>query len=330
MSIQRVFIIGVLLILITVEQAFASCGACYVPREGGGERESEIESGPMIAGPTASTIGKGHFAGGFTFSQLRFNSIPAADAHALHHGINDVHGKNHEETYDIHAGYGLTDDWDVYLSAPVASKTVIDIESHRYLGQRERSAGFGDMRLITKFRFWKRFLEAAFVGGIKFPTGNRSDKNPYGVKFAPENQPGTGSWDGEFGLALSRSFLNHMSVAASFQYALRTRGAQGFHAGDLFVWNVGASYAIKPLGEHPNLSVVLEFKDSRALRDRSREEHRVFASGGTTALASPGLVADLNRYVSMFVAMPFPIYQNLGGEHEELKYEIITGLNFRF
>lgn len=313
-----------------INSVFASCSSCYVPREGGSAQGSEITSGPMIAEPTASTIGKGRAAAGFTLTQLKFNTIPAANAHQFHHLGNDVHGKNREETYDIHAGYGVTDNWDVYLSAPVVSKTVIEIDSHRYLGQRERSTGFGDMRFITKYRFWKRFFEAALIGAVKFPTGNTSDKTPYGKKFAPENQPGTGSWDGEFGIALSRSFLKHWSVATSFQYAMRTRGAQQFHAGDLFVYNAGISYAIKELGTNPNLSVVLELKNAWGMRDRSREEERILASGGTTILVSPGLVADLNRHVSAFWAMPLPVYQNLGGEHEELRYEIVTGMNFRF
>ncbi len=42
-------------------------------------------SGAFITTPTASTMGKGRASVGFLFEHQRYNKIPAADAHALHH-----------------------------------------------------------------------------------------------------------------------------------------------------------------------------------------------------------------------------------------------------
>jgi hypothetical protein len=76
--------------------------------------------------------------------------------------------------------------------------------------------------------------------------------------------------------------------------------------------------------------VVLELHHEWARRDSNREHDSVEDSGGTTILLSPGLSADLTPNLSAFWAMPIPIYQNLGGQHEELTYEVIAGLSWHF
>ena len=298
----------------------------YMPSsEDGGD---DISSGSMLNPPTASTLGKGRVAAGFAFHALRYNAIPAGDAHELHDAGRDVHGKNHEEAYNLHAGYGVTEDIDLFLVMPLVSKTSIQIEDHDRLGRGERASGLGDMRLLGKYRFWKTGVDAALITGIKFPTGETSDKDQSGSKFEPEQQPGSGSWDGEFGLAVSRSFQHRFSLATSFQYTLRGEGAQGRKPGDVFRYNLGAGYALRELGAHPNLHLVLELNNEWALRDHSRSERYVLDSGGTSVFVSPGILAQLSDHLSVFWALPIPVFQNLGGEHEELKYEMLTGVSW--
>ncbi len=289
-----------------------------------------ISSGSMINSPTASTLGEHRVYGGFAFEYVRYNSIPAANAHQLHHQGRDVHGKNHEQSYDFNLGYGVLEDLDLYLSAPIVSKNSIEIHDHANLGKKERATGFGDMRLSGHYRFWKKYVEAAVLAGIKFPTGLTTAKRKSGDKFAPELQPGTGSWDGQFGIAVSRSFKKRFSAATSFEYLLNGEGAQNQKAGDAFRYNVAGSYAIRDLGTTPNLSVILELNNEWASKDHSREEDRVFDSGGTTIFLAPGVSVQLTRHISIFCSSPIPIYQNLGGEHEEKKFELIVGSSFSF
>ena len=66
------------------------------------------------------------------------------------------------------------------------------------------------------------------------------------------------------------------------------------------------------------------------LQDHSREEDKVFDSGGTTVFLSPGLSANFTRRLSAFWTFRLPIYQNLGGEHEELKFEMLAGTSVYF
>ncbi len=183
--------------------------------------------------------------------------------------------------------------------------------------------------MVGKYRFWDKGVNAALLLGVKAPTGVDSKQNPSG-KFEPEQQPGTGSWDFTSGLAVSRSLGQHLTLANAFQYTYRGEGAQDEKLGDVFHYDLGLSYALKPLGQHPNLSLVLELHNEWARRDHSRDKDKVLDSGGTTILLSPGLSAALTKNLSAFWAMPFPIYEHLGGAHEKLAYEILSGLSWSF
>lgn len=294
------------------------------------DEDTDLSSGPMANTPTASTLGRGRVAAGFAWQQARYNAIPARDAHELHDDGRDVHGKNHEEMYAVHLGYGLTDHLDLYLIAPLASKTSIQIEEHAHLGRGERADGIGDLRIVGKYRFWRRGIEAAAFLGLKAPTGETSDRDQSGAKFEAEQQPGSGSWDGEFGLALSRSFHRRWSLAAGGQYVLKGEGAQDRKLGDVFRCHVAGGYALRPLGAHPNLSLSVELGYEWAGRDRARGDDHVLDSGGTALFITPGLTTQLSEHLSAFWAMPVPLTQNLGGEHEELKYELLAGVSWRF
>ena len=306
--------------------ACETCGCAFNAR-----RSSKSSAGgSMITTPTATTLGRGHSSLGFLFESQRFNSIPADDAHALHEDGHEIHGKDHEEFYNVSVGYGLLDNLDLFVVAPIVSKTSIEVESHETLGEKDRATGFGDLRLVGKYRFWQKGADAALLLGVKTPTGATGEKKPSGDKFGIEQQPGSGSWDLTTGLAVSRCLGSHVLAASAIQYTTRGEGGQEEKLGDMFHLNAGISYTLKPFGTRPNLSAVLELHNEWALRDHSREQEKIWDSGGTTILLSPGLSAELTENLSAFWAMPIPIYQNLGGQHEELQYEIITGITWHF
>ncbi len=329
MRFQRIFIFSLLLCLTIGHSTFAlACDVCGCPfnaknLEGHG-------AGATATTPTANTLGRGHGSVGFFFEHQRYNSIPAQDAHELHEAGRDIHGKNHEEFYNLVAGYGVRDDLDLFLVVPWVSRTLIQIEDEDQLGRGERASGVGDLRLIGKYRFWDRGVDAAVLLGVKAPTGGTSEHDQSGNKFEPEQEPGSGSWDFTTGLAVSRSFREHWTLAGAFQYTYRGEGSQDFKFGDVFRYDLGGSYAFKPLGQHPNVSLTLDLQTQWANRDHNRQSDKVFDSGGTTVLLTPGLSIDVTRSVSAFAAIPIPVYQNLGGEHEELKYEVLSGISWHF
>jgi len=243
---------------------------------------------------------------------------------------HDVHGKDHEEYYNLSLGYGLRNNLDVFLVTPLVSKTSLQIEEAHALGRKEQAAGLGDLRFIGKYRFWEQGVGAAVLLGVKAPTGVTAIHNSVGEKFEPELQPGSGSWDFMTGLTISRSFQRHVTLASAFQYTYRGEGAADEKLGDVFHYDLGVSYALKPLGAHLNLSLVMELHNEWARRDHNRTEDRVLDSGGTTILLSPGISAALTKNLSVFWAMPLPLYQHLGGVHEKITYELLTELSWSF
>lgn len=324
MTSHRTILVMTLCLCLSPFNAFAHHPG-YAPIGGTKLEEDDISSAPLLNSPVATTLGKNNFSGGFTFQYVNYDQIPVREAHELHDEGREIHGKKHEEFYNLHLGYGILEDLDAFLIVPMASRASNQIDDHDALGRDERATGFGDMRLIGKYRFWKKVVEAALVAGIKFPTGETSKRDRSGAKFDPEQQPETGSWDGEFGLALSRSFKKRFSVATSFQYILRTEGGQDFDGGDIFRYDIGGAWSVRPLGEYPNAAISLEFNHEWARRDREKGV-KTFDSGGTTVSVTPGLNVTLTRFASAFVAMPIPIYQNPGGRHEEVEYQLLTGM----
>lgn len=326
MSFYRISLFTVSCFVLLVSNTFAHHPGAYTPVAGETDKSEEsISAVPMLNSLSATTLGKHNTTAGFFFNHVNYDQIPVNEAHELHEEGRDIHGKKHEEFYNLHAGFGVTEDVDLFLITPIVSKASNQIEDHDALGRNERATGFGDMRLIGKYRFWKRGVEAAVSAGIKFPTGRTSDKDHSGAKFDPEQQPGSGSWDGEFGLAVSRSFKKRFSVSSDFQYFLRTEGGQQYEGGDIFRHDLGMAVSLFPLGSHPNAHFYVELNNEWARRDYHRGRKNP-DSGGTTISITPGVSLSLTKNISAFWAMPVPIYQNLGGSHEEVEYQILTGV----
>jgi hypothetical protein len=291
---------------------------------------SAAEEGATISTPTGTTLGRGRVAASFEFRQERFNKIPARDAHNLHHDGRHIHGKNHEEAYALTAGVGVTEHLDLFLAAPAASRTSTQVDDHGALGRGERSQGLGDVRMLAKYRFWRRGAHASMLAGIKAPTGETSDRDQSGRKFEPEQQPGSGSWDITTGLAVTTLVTPQMALSAACQYVYRGEGAQDVQQGDVIRADLAGSYALKPSGSYPNLKLILELGAQHAGRDRARGDRKVLDSGGVAVLLGPGLLLDVNERLSAYLSVPVPVYQNLGGEHEELKYGLIAGTTWTF
>jgi hypothetical protein len=292
--------------------------------------KSRSRSGGLINSPTGATLGQGRLIGGISARHLRFNSLPARDAHELHHEDRDVHGKNHEESYGAELAYGLTEDLDLSLSIPVVSKTSIQIDNHANLGRGERSAGLGDLWLQGKYRVVKGRPDVAVLFGVKAPTGSTSETDQSGQKFEIEQQPGSGSWDLAVGIAASRQVAPETLIGASVEYMYRGEGGQQRKLGDVLRNSIGVSHALPRLGRWPALHAVLELNTEWAAQDHSRDERHVLDSGGVAVFLTPGIRAGLSDNASAYFAMPVPVYQNLGGEHEESTYGLITGLVWTF
>lgn len=321
MSVYRMgasIFIGLLCLFFPFSNALAHHPAGSTP-------QGDEVSGIMLNSPTAATLGMGQTSAGFHLRRDQYNTIPAENAHALHHDDRDVHGLNHEEFYLMTLGRGVTDDFDLALSIPIVSKTFGQIDDHDALGRKEHSDGLGDVRLTGKWRLLKSDWQLALLVGAKFPTGETSNRDKSNAKIETELQPGSGSWDGDFGVVLSRTLDKGWFFSTSFEYFLKGEGATDRKLGDVFRYSAGVSKAVN---EHIHL--VLETNVEWALKDRARNDDRVFDSGGTSIFLTPGIDIAVTDQWMVYVAAPVPVFQDLGGEHEEIKFSLLAGTSYRF
>ena len=63
------------------------------------------------------------------------------------------------------------------------------------------------------------------------------------------------------------------------------------------------------------------------LPDHSREEDKILTAEGRRDRDNSRIERERHKTPLLFWLTRIPIYQNLGGEHEELKFETLTGVN---
>ncbi len=254
----------------------------------------------------------------FTFEQQKWEKQDALAAHELHHLGHHVHNKTHEEFYYFAFGANPSESWTLLFELPYVVRSSIQVDAHRRVGQHEVSEGLGDLKATATYRFLKNengFLGA--IGGVKFPTGETRELNPVGVRFEPELQPGSGSYDYIAGLAFQGP-LGSGQFHGNVLYTFRTEGDQEFRFGDAF-----SAYLIldAPVLARKKRELRLGADVNLQIEDKQREEGIEIAdSGGTTLLIGPSANACLAPNLSIFGNILFPVYQDLGGVHQELDF----------
>jgi hypothetical protein len=255
----------------------------------------------------------------FTFEQQNWDEIPANKAHELHHEGHHVHDKTEEEFYHFGAGSHLNDRTTLFLQIPYVVRGSLEIHEHETLGQEEHSEGLGDLKFTGIYRFLKEnenFLGA--VAGVKFPTGETEEKNSHGELFEPELQPGTGSFDTIVGAAFGYEF-GPFSIRGNSLYIFKTEGDQDFEFGDLFTSYIFVNYLLNPHSERLKIKPGVDM--NLQIEDKQEEVGVEFDdSGGTTLFMGPALTVEINDHVKLLGNVLLPVYQNLGGRHQEVDF----------
>jgi hypothetical protein len=163
-----------------------------------------------------------------------------------------VHDLRTIQTYAFTYAYGVTNDLMLVASLPYVRRTGIR-EAHEEDDEFEvenlgPTDGIGDTTLLGQYRFFKgRGMETAVLLGFKAPTGKTNERSLEGETFDAEFQPGSGSWDGLLGIALTQR-TGSLSFDANVLYTLVTEGTQETDLGDLLQYNVAISYRLASLG----------------------------------------------------------------------------------
>jgi Putative MetA-pathway of phenol degradation len=324
------------------------------------------------AGPintvSATTLEQGQSAAAIFFEIVRMN--PFSDAELTAPGTHHPHSLDAILAPSLSYAYGLTKDLTVSARLPYLQRTDVR-EGHVHGGvplveDLGNSSGIGDLTLLGQYRFFNnrasRF-EAALLLGVKAPTGKTDNVTDTGERFETEFQPGSGSWDGLFGVAVTQRF-GAWSFDSNVLYVLATKGAQQTDLGDRFQYNAAISYRVGSLGRGgpmhlgampepmyhggpgshgktakahthdepaprgPTLDLVLELNgewhDNQTVAGAKDAN-----SGGHTLYLSPGVRVSSGS-MSAFASVGIPLVNEMNGYQVEADWRLVTGVSVGF
>lgn len=271
----------------------------------------------------------------FLFEQQQWDRIDAAAAHRLHHQGHHLHVKTHEEYYHLQAGMNLKTNFSVFADLPYVSRGSVEVDEHARLGRHQTSEGLGDLNLVTVWKFVNG--SAGFVGltgGIKLPTGVTDNEKPDRdlveaaavasgsklesdwKKYEVELQPGSGSYDFPLG-GVFRYHADKVTLKGNAVYIIKTRGAREFEFGDLFTTSLVVETSLNPERERGRINVGM---DLNYQHEGKHIDHGVASpdSGGDLLLAGPAVTIEFTPGSQFYSTVLFPVYQNMGGVHQEL------------
>jgi hypothetical protein len=325
-------------------------------------------AGPIVTLP-ATTLEAGQVTAAFLFEYIKFNPLSdaiLADAAGRH---EHVHSLNTIQSPSLAGALGLTNDLQVMFRLPYVLRTDIREGHHEHgaggvvnntvdvLGD---SAGIGDLTLLGQWRFYNNRAtgtELAVLFGAQAPTGRTNVFSDIGEPFDAEFQPGSGSWDGLFGFAVTQK-LGRWSFDGNVLYQLVGTGVQDTDLGDRFRYNVGVAYRAfgavdDPLHAHahvvpsrgkvtkahthdhgpepgPRFSLDLALELNGEWHDKQTIAGvRDPNSGGNTVYLSPGVRASIGK-VSGFASFGVPIVNEVNGLQAKPDFRVLTGIAAAF
>lgn len=298
---------------------------------------SEDGAGP-IQTISATPVPKGRWAASASVEYQRFDAFSDEELRNFARASRTVDSTDYLLSPSLTLTYGLTENLTLLARLPYLKRDNIR-ESELEDGEAKAhehgdSAGIGDLILLSKWRWLQEPVEIAPLFGLKAPLGETRDEDEAGKKFEADHQPGSGSWDGLFGLAATRR-SGPWSLSGSFLYTLATEGAQETDLGNQVTVSVGAAYRLNRHSDHHHdphhhlatdliLEAIWEHHQAQVARGRKDPE-----SGGTQLWIAPGLRLNLGRW-SWATSVSVPVAQDFNGAQHEPEVKLLTVVSTGF
>lgn len=190
--------------------------------------------------------------------------------------------------------------------------------------------GFTDLWLNAKYRLYRGPLgHFALYAGLKAPIGETDIRTSEGERAEPPSMPGSGAWDGMFGVAYTFAIAPRLSLDASAQYILRGEHFD-YRIGNRF--DAGVALGWKIFGEaksFPQASLMGEVL-VRSIEKGESNGDELENTGGTTLLLAPGLRISFCESLALSVSVQLPVIQKLNGEQVESNFRVSSALTFTF
>ncbi len=303
---------------------------------------------------------------GITLVTLQYDTVdyrPISDARLAAlatSGVDGVHSLRTIAVPSLSIARGFTPDFTISARLPYLMNSEIretDVASGG-IDARGGVYGFGDVSVLGTYRFFSDHasgLDATVSFGVKAPTGltNRVDQS--GVLFETEHQPGSGSWDGLFGAALSKQ-LGQWTIGANALYARTGAGSQDTRLGDHMNYGVSAGYRICAQGGGHDDAMHLGAPFDGMMRHGGVDHAAAVPSttidvslglngqwsaaqviareadgntGGNIIYLTPGVRMTVEKW-SSFVSVGVPIARQLNGIQSEPRLQVSSGVSVRF
>ena len=192
------------------------------------------------------------------------------------------------------------------------------------------------MTVTLKRRFYRNDsleggIQAAFIAGVKLPTGAHQDRDSEGNLLPSGLQLGSGSVDVPLGVTFT-AFRDRIGFTSDFIYRLNNE-ADSFRFGDSANIDLALGYRLFP-GSYKSfhdkvLNVYLEF-NTLLSQGASLNGQEVLDSGGTVAFVSPGVQAVLTPRFLIEAALQIPVPQNLNGSQLAFSATASFGIRLLF
>jgi hypothetical protein len=260
----------------------------------------------------------------YVFEQQNWHKRDPHYAFDLGQDGHDTHDKTTEDFHHYLVGGRIGERILLTAEIPYIVRRALNVEDQDKLGNHMRSQGWGDFQTTGEFDLMKdanRTIGA--LAGVKFPTGSTEEKDIDGNLFEPEMQPGSGSYDYLWGGVYHQNW-ERLALSANAAYTLKTTGAADFRFGNSFLTNTVLSYAINPHSRWGVFKSGMQLIYLHEARQTSAGK-KVGDSGGDTVSLGPLLNFELGKNVTVFTSLASPVYQNVGGVHQEQDYTWTLG-----
>ena len=302
---------------------------------------------------------------------VKYQPIPDARLTALAvQGVDGVHSLKSIVVPSISIGYGVTSDLTLGVRLPYLANREIretDTAGGSYV-ERGGVYGIGDTTITATYRFLHEAsagFDAAGIIGVKVPTGRNDAQDKFGAAFETEHQPGSGSWDGVFGLAVSKQ-VGVFGLSGNVLYGLAGDGDRATNLGDRFSYGVGVSYRVwtgslgggsamqlgadRPDGmmhhggphahdgdgdaPHGNRAATLAVDLTLGINGDWHDQQTIAGvrdgnTGGNIVTVSPGLRVS-NERTTTSVTVGIPLATSLNGIQSEPDWRLAAGFGVKF
>jgi hypothetical protein len=237
----------------------------------------------------------------------------------------------------IEAAYGVSDRLLLTLHLPFIQREHSHIHHHQGEEHWEywnfRALGDMDVRAqyLVVFNGGINGSSVGVIAGMKLPTGATRLKNADGDEAEVTIQPGTGSFDGTFGMAARSTVATvptlsglHAMIPLSFNatYQVNGKGTDGYRFGNVFLAHVGIEYPLVKAAS-ALLQVNARVQDFADVGTTGEPRE---TTGGTWIFLSPGFSVNFSESFAANAFIQIPAYQNVHGIQQTAPFNLQFGL----